>query len=48
MYVFPVSHFKVHVAFETGRAGEQSVFPGVFCSGGVLFSPLADENSIAF
>jgi hypothetical protein len=54
MYVFPASHFKVHVAFEPGRAGEQSVFPGVFALGdihfalgGVLFSPLANENSMA-
>jgi hypothetical protein len=54
MYVFPASHFKVHVAIELGRAGEQSVCPGVFAMGnihfalgGVLFSPLADENSLA-
>jgi hypothetical protein len=38
MYVFPASHFKGHVAFEPGRAGEQSVFSGVFllCAASIL------------
>jgi hypothetical protein len=54
MYVFPASHLKVHVAFEPAVPGSKVFFPGFFALGdihfalgGVLFSPLADEISMA-
>jgi hypothetical protein len=54
MNVFPASHFKVHVAIEPAMPGSKVVFPGFFAVGsihfaldGVLYSPLADENSLA-
>jgi hypothetical protein len=53
MYVFPASHFKVHVALSRAMPGSKVFFPGFFvlCGihfalGGVSFSPLADENSM--
>jgi hypothetical protein len=54
MYVFPASHFKVHATMRRDLPGSKVFFPGFFALGhlhfalgGVLFSPLADENSMA-